>query len=162
MNLNRGELYKTVFTNPLGIRALLWSKLPLAAFAGLRVVRLDESGAEVTLPAGWKTQNPFGSTYFAAQAMAAEMSTGAPALWFIEQSGAPLASLVTAISARFTKKATTKASFVFSDGAAMRAAIDRAAKTGEPVVFTARSVGTQRDGTRIAEFDVEWSFKKRG
>lgn len=162
MNLNRGELYKTVFTNPLGIRALLWSKLPLAAFAGLRVVRLDESGAEVTLPAGWKTQNPFGSTYFAAQAMAAEMSTGAPALWFIEQSGAPLASLVTAISARFTKKATTKASFVFSDGAGMRAAIDRAAKTGEPVVFTARSVGTQRDGTRIAEFDVEWSFKKRG
>ena len=30
------------------------------------------------LPGGWRTQNPFGSTYFAAQAMAAEMSTGAP------------------------------------------------------------------------------------
>lgn len=159
--MNRGDLYKTVFTNPLGIRALLWSKLPLAAFAGLRVVRLDESGAEVTLPAGWKTQNPFGSTYFAAQAMAAEMSTGAPAVWFIEQSGASVASLVTAISAKFTKKATSKASFVFADGAGMRAAIDQAAKSGGPVVFTARSIGTQGDGTRIAEFDVEWSFKRR-
>ena len=161
MNLSRGSVYKAVFTNPLGIRALLWSKLPLAAFAGLRVARLDESGSEVTLPAGWKTQNPFGSTYFAAQAMAAEMSTGAPALWFIEQSGAPVASLVTALSAKFTKKATTKATFVFSDGAGMRAAIERAVRTGEPVVFTARSVGTQEDGTRIAEFDVEWSFRKR-
>jgi hypothetical protein len=160
--MNRGDLYKSVFTNPLGIRALLWSKLPLAAFAGLRVARLDESGAEVTLPAGWKTQNPFGSTYFAAQAMAAEMSTGAPALWFIEQSGAPVASLVTGMSARFTKKATSKASFVFSDGAAMRAAIDQAVRTSEPVVFTARSIGTQRDGTQVAEFAVEWSFKKRG
>jgi hypothetical protein len=159
--LNRSGLYKTLFTNPVGFRALLWSKLPLAAFAGLRVARLDESGAEVTLPAGWKTQNPFGSTYFAAQAMAAEMSTGAPALWFIEQSGASVASLVTGISAKFNRKATTKASFVFSDGAGMRAAIDRAATSGEPVVFTARSIGTQGDGTRVAEFAVEWSFKKR-
>jgi hypothetical protein len=159
--LNRGSFYRKVFTNPFGIRALLWSKLPLAAFAGLRVARLDESGAEVTLPAGWRTQNPFGSTYFAAQAMAAEMSTGAPALWFIEQTGAPLSSLVTAISAKFTKKATSKSSFVFSDCAGMRAAIDQAAKTGEPVVFNARSIGTQRDGAQVAEFAVEWSFRKR-
>jgi uncharacterized protein DUF4442 len=159
--VNQGALYRTIFTNPVGIRALLWSKLPLAAFAGLRVARLDESGAEVTLPAGWKTQNPFGSTYFAAQAMAAEMSTGAPALWFIEQSGEKISSLVTGISAKFTKKATSKASFVFADGAGMREAIDRAAKTGEPVVFTAKSIGTQGDGARVAEFSVEWSFKKR-
>jgi acyl-coenzyme A thioesterase PaaI-like protein len=160
--VNRSGLYKTVLTNPLGFRALLWSKLPLAAFAGLRVRRLDENGAEVTLPAGWKTQNPFGSTYFAAQAMAAEMSTGAPALWFIEQSGANVASLVTGISARFNKKATSKAHFVFADGKEMRAAIDQAAKSGEPVLFTARSIGTQGDGTQIAEFAVEWSFRKRG
>ena len=159
--MTRSEMYKTIFTNPLGIRALLWSKLPLAAFAGLRVARLDESGAEVTLPAGWKTQNPFGSTYFAAQAMAAEMSTGAPALWFIEQSGEKVSSLVTAISAKFTRKATSESRFVFTDGAAMRKAIDLAARNGEPVVFTAKSVGTQRDGSQVAEFSVEWSFKKK-
>jgi hypothetical protein len=159
--VNRGDFYRTIFTNPLGIRALLWSKLPLAAFAGLRVARLDESGAEVTLPAGWKTQNPFGSTYFAAQAMAAEMSTGAPALWFIEQSGEKVSSLVTGISAKFTKRAVSEARFVFADGAAMRAAIDDAIRTGEPVVFSARSVGTQRDGTQVAEFTIEWSFKKK-
>ena len=160
--MNRGNLYKTVFTNPLGIRALLWSRLPLAAFAGLRVSRLDETGAEVRLPAGWKTQNPFGSTYFAAQAMAAELSTGAPALWFIEQSGEKVSSLVTAISAKFTRKATTEARFVFDGGEKMREAIDQAVRTGEPVVYTARSVGTQRDGTQVAEFTVEWSFKKKG
>ncbi len=159
--MNRSDLYKTIFTNPVGIRALLWSKLPLAAFAGLRVARLDENGAEVRLPAGWKTQNPFGSTYFAAQAMAAEFSTGAPAQWFIEQSGGDIASLVTGISARFTRKATKETRFVFSDGAAMRKAIDDANRTGEPVVFTARSIGTQEDGTQVAEFSVEWSFKKR-
>ena len=152
---------KFTFTNPYAFRALLWSKLPLAAFAGLRVMRLDERGAEVKLPAGWKTQNPFGSTYFAAQAMAAELSTGAPALWLIEQSGGNVASLVTAISAKFTKKAVSEARFVFADGEAMRTAIDRTVRTGEPVTYSARSTGTQRDGTQIAEFTVEWSFKRR-
>ncbi len=152
---------KSVVTSRLGFGAALWAKLPLAAFAGLRVRRLDEAGAEVSLPAGWKTQNPFGSTYFAAQAMAAEMSTGAPALWFIEQSGVKVSSLVTAISAKFTRRAVSEARFVFSDGATMRAAIEQTVRTGEPVVFQARSVGTQRDGTQIAEFTVEWSFKKK-
>src|SRR4030081_1046026 len=118
--MDRGEVFRTLWTNPLGIRAMLWSKLPLAAFAGLRIVRLDETGAEVSLPAGWRTQNPFGSTYFAAQAMAAEMSTGAPALWFIEQSGARVSSLVTGLSAAFTRKATERTTFTFSDGAAMK------------------------------------------
>ena len=152
---------KFVFTNPLAMVAMLWTKLPLAAFAGLRVRRLDETGSEVSLPAGWKTQNPFGSTYFAAQAMAAEMSTGAPMLWFIEQSGVKMSSLVTNISAKFTKKAVSEARFVFKDGPAMRAAIDDAIRTGEARTFTARSVGTQRDGSEVAEFEVTWSFKKR-
>jgi hypothetical protein len=43
----------------------------------------------------------------------------------------------------------------------MREAIAEAVRTGEPVVFAARSVGTQRDGTQVAEFTVEWSFKKK-
>jgi hypothetical protein len=152
---------KFVFTNPVVSRAALWSKLPLAAFAGLRVVRLDERGAEVSLPAGWKTQNPFRSTYFAAQAMAAEMSTGAPALWFIEQTGVRVSSLVTGISAKFTKQAKSEARFVFEGGEAMRSAIEKAAAGGEPVTYSARSVGTTRDGTQVAEFTVEWSFKKK-
>ena len=160
--MNRSDVYRAVLTNPVGFQAMLWRKLPLAAFAGLRVARLDDTGAEVTLPAGWKTQNPFGSTYFAAQAMAAEMSTGAPALWFIERSGEKISSLVTGIAAKFTKKAVSEARFVFTDGAAMRAAIDTAVRTGEPVVFTARSVGTPQDGTQVAEFTVDWSFKKKG
>ena len=159
--MNRAEAFKLVWTNPIGVRVALWSKLPLAAFAGLRVLRLDESGAEVKLPAGWKTQNPFGSTYFAAQAMAAELSTGAPAVWMIEGSGEKISSLVTGLSAKFLKKAVKEARFVFADGAGMRSAIDRAISTGKPVTFAAKSVGTQVDGVPIAEFVIEWSFKRK-
>src|SRR3954464_8703330 len=120
--MDRGELFPTLWTNPPGIRAMLWAKLPLAAFAGLRVKRLDENGAEVTLPAGWKTQNPFRSTYFAAHPMAAEMSTGATVPYLIEPVSARVSTLVTGLSARFTCKATQLATVTFADGAGMRPA----------------------------------------
>ncbi|MBS2025936.1 MAG: DUF4442 domain-containing protein [Deltaproteobacteria bacterium] len=158
---SKSDMFKSMWTNPVATKAMLWAKLPLAAFAGLRVIKLDENGAEVRLPAGWKTQNPFRSTYFAAQAMAAEMSTGAPALLYIEQSGKSIASLVTGLTAKFTKKATTTAIFAFTGGADMRAAIEKASQQDEPVVFTAKSAGTQKDGAVIAEFEITWSFKRR-
>jgi len=59
----------------------MWKTLPLAAFAGLRVSRLDEASCSVRLPGGWRTQNPFRSTYFGAQAMAAEMLAVSAPTW---------------------------------------------------------------------------------
>jgi Domain of unknown function (DUF4442) len=157
----RAGWMKAAWTNPIGIRALLWSRLPLAAFAGLRVRKLDEEGGKVSLPAGWKTQNPFRSTYFAAQAMAAELSTGAPAMVFVEESGAKLSMLVTGLTAKFSKKATRTVTFAFTDGARMKAAVEEAARTGKAVTFDAKSVGTQDDGTVVAEFEINWSFKRK-
>ena len=79
-----GERARRRVLGRLPVALWMWKTLPLAAFAGLRVVRLDEAACAVRLPGGWRTQNPFRSTYFAAQAMAAEMSTGAPALVLLE------------------------------------------------------------------------------
>ncbi len=87
--------------SPHGFRLFLWKQLPLAAFAGLRLRSLDEGGCTVVLPGGWRTQNPFRSTYFAAQAMAAEMSTGAPALVLVQGSEAKVSLLVTEMRALY-------------------------------------------------------------
>jgi hypothetical protein len=56
-----------------------WSllKLPSAWFTGVRLVSVDTQRGVASVPYGWRSQNPFRSTYFAAQAMAAELSTGA-------------------------------------------------------------------------------------
>ncbi len=159
---SKRDLFKALWKNRVSTSAMLWAKVPLAAFAGLRVTRLDPTGADVLLPSGWKTQNPFRSTYFAAQAMAAEMSTGAPALLFIEEAGGRISSLVTGLQAKFTKKATRPVTFTFEKGAEMRAAIERAVATGEGVPFSGQSIGRMPDGTIVADFTIEWSFKKKG
>lgn len=146
---------------PWTFRGYLWTRLPLAAFAGLRLVRLDAQACVVALPGGWRTRNPFRSTYFAAQAMAAEMSTGAPALVLVESAGVSVALLVREVRGTFTRKAVGESLFSFEEVGPMRAAVDAAAAGGDGTSFVARSTGRLADGTVVAEFEVTWSFRRR-
>ena len=147
--------------SPVPVTAWMWKTLPLAAFAGLRVVRLDEEACAVRLPGGWRTQNPFRSTYFAAQAMAAEMSTGAPALVLLRDAPASIAMLVVGMRAAYARKLVGVGVFTFDDVAGLRAAIDRAAAADEPQAFTGHSTGRDEKGDVVAEFEIDWSFKRR-
>jgi hypothetical protein len=147
--------------NPWGFRAYLWAKLPLAGCAGLSLQALDQASCSVRLPGGWRTRNPFGSTYFAAQAMAAEMSTGAPA--FVLVAGTTgVALILREIRAVFTKRIVGASVFTFADIGGMQAVVERAAASGESEAYTGRSTGRGPDGEVAAEFDVTWSFKRRG
>ena len=143
------------------LRAYLLRRIPLAAFAGLRVRRLDETGCEVELPGGWRTRNPFASTYFAAQAMAAELSVGAPAATLVISAPASVAFILRGIKAVFTKRIVGRSVFTFDDVAGLRAAVDRAAATPDEQTYTGRSTGRTAEGELAAEFDVSWSFKRR-
>ncbi len=135
--------------------------LPLAAFAGLRVTRLDEHACTVHVPGGWRTRNPFASTYFAAQAMAAEMSTGAPALVLREDAKRPVSMLVVGLRASYTKRLVGPGAFTCEDVAAIEATIARAAETDEPQLLIARSTGRDAAAEVVAEFELSWSFKRR-
>jgi hypothetical protein len=146
---------------PWNFKAYLWLKLPLAACAGLSLRQLDEAGCTVALPGGWRTQNPFRSTYFAAQAMAAEMSTGAPAMVLVQAAPASVSMILRGIEAVFTKKIQGPSLYTFDDITGLGAAVERAAASGESETFTGRSVGRGRDGEPAAEFRVTWSFKRR-
>jgi hypothetical protein len=139
-----------------------WRSLPLAAFAGLRVEVLDDAACTVLLPGGWRTQNPFRSTYFAAQAMAAELSTGAPALVLARTGPASVSMLVTDFRAAYRKRVVGPCRFTFADVAAMAAAVAEAAGSPEPRTFAARSVGRDAAGDVCTEAEVTWSFKRRG
>jgi hypothetical protein len=143
------------------VTAWMWRTLPLAAFAGLRVVRLDEAACAVRIPGGWRTQNPFRSTYFAAQAMAAEMSTGAPSLVLLRDAPASVAMLVVGLRARYSKKLAGAGVFTCEDVPGLRGAIERAAAGDEAQSFTARSTGRDAAGDVVAEFEIDWSFKRR-
>lgn len=140
-----------------------WSlaKLPSALFAGVRLERLEPGRCVTSIPYGWRSQNPFRSTYFAAQAMAAELSTGALGMLAVEDSGVPMSLLIVGLAGSFEKKAVAKATFVCEQGAAVFDAVAAAKETGQAQTFVLHTVGTMADGQVVSRFSFTWSVKAK-
>ena len=160
MTLMTKQTFLRLVNTPWRMRLFLQWKLPAAWFMGIRVSSCDGERAVVRLPYGWRSQNPFRSTYFAAQCAAAELSTGLLALAVLQEQP-PVSMLVTHIEANFFKKADQTLLFTCTDGAALRATIEQAVATGEALTFNATSVGTWPDGSEAARVLVTWSFKRK-
>jgi len=157
----KAEKFRKQMLNPWLFDIFLLLKLPLAWAGGCRLKRIDTEGCEVQLPYGWRSQNPFKSIYFAAQSMAAEMSTGVLALFAIENSGRSIAMLVAHMEADFTKKADSLTTFTCNDGHLMFAAIEETCRTGEAVLVPMVTIGRMKDGTEVSRFVFTWSVKAR-
>jgi hypothetical protein len=160
MNNQATEFIK-LMKHPFKFRMFLFTKLPAAYFAGVRVRELDEKRCRVTVPYKWLSQNPFRSTYFACLSMAAEMSTGALAMAHSYKINPPVSMLVIKVDSEYFKKATARTHFVCEDGELFQKAIEETIATGEARTVKAKSIGKNKDGEIVAEFYVTWSFKSK-
>lgn len=138
----------------------LWWKLPSAAFMGIRLLHCDGQEAVIRLPYRWTSQNPFRSTYFAAQCAAAELSTGVLGLAAL-QGKPPVSMLVLGIEATFVKKAAEPLLFTCTEGEAVERAVLEALSSGEPRTIQMTSVGRLPDQTEAARVRITWSFKAK-
>jgi hypothetical protein len=157
----RLERLRKRMLSPMLMRLFMLAKIPLGLFAGMRVDALEGDRCQTSLPYGWRTTNPFRSMYFAAQAMAAELSTGALAMLAVESAPESVAMLITGLESEFGKKADQRTTFTCEDGGAVFAAVAETLRTGEPVTVRARTVGRMPDGTEVSRFVFTWSFRKR-
>ena len=158
MNPNSTAFIKLMM-HPVKFRMFLFTKLPAAFFAGVRVKELNEKRCRVTVPYKWLSQNPFRSTYFACLSMAAEMSTGALAMAHLYKIDPPVSMLVVKVESEYFKKATGRTSFVCEEGALFQKAIEETIATGDARIIKAKSIGKNKDGEIVAEFYITWSFK---
>lgn len=158
MNPNTQDFIK-LMKHPVKFRMFLFTKLPAAYIAGVRVREVDEKKCVVTVPYKWLSQNPFRSTYFACLSMAAEMSTGALAMAHLYRINPPVSMLVVKVGSEYFKKATGRTSFICEDGELFQKAIEETISTGEPRIVKAKSVGTNANGEIVAEFFITWSFR---
>lgn len=146
---------------PIFLKLFLLQKLPLAFFAGLRVLSHDDKCCVTTMPYGWMTKNPFRSMYFAAQAMAAEFSTALPGVLAIEKSGKDVAMIIVDLKAEFVKKASSKTTFTCNDGIKFSHGVEECIQSGESVQIEGLSEGRDSNGEVVSMFRVTWSFKVR-
>jgi hypothetical protein len=141
------------------INLFLLYKLPSAFFCGVRVKEINETQCVVTVKHRWINQNPFNSLYFAVQAMAAELSSGALVMKHIKKSEKNISMLVANNKSNFSKKATGQIAFTCNDGHLINEAIHKTITTGEGQTFWMKSIGTNQKGEQVSEMDFEWSIK---
>lgn len=134
-------------------------KLPLAYFGGVRVKSITDSEVVVTIKHKWMNQNPFKSMFWAAQGMAAEMTTGVLVMKAIEQSNRKVSMLVTHQQSNFFKKATGKIVFTCNEGNKIEAALKKSIETKEGQVITLSSEGKNEEGIVVSRFQFQWSVK---
>lgn len=145
--------------HPFKFSAYLFWKLPAAWLSGVRLQSIQEDRCVTSVPYKWLSQNPFRSTYFACLSMAAELSTGLPAMMYIRSAPKRVSMLVTGMESTFVKKATGLTVFSCTDLPLMKAAIEKALNQEEAVTVTMRSEGKDKQGILIASFAITWSFK---
>jgi hypothetical protein len=69
--------------------------------------------------------------------------------------------LVIKVESEYFKKATSRTSFVCEDGSLFEKAIAETIATGEARMIRAKSIGTNKEGEKVAEFYITWSFKAK-
>jgi hypothetical protein len=144
---------------PFKINVFMFFKLPLGWWSGMRVKSLTDTNSIVKIRHKWMNQNPFKSMFWAAQGMAAEMSTGVLVMQEIERSKHKVSMLVTHQEADFFKKATGSILFTCKGGNQIREAIEASSKSGEGQVITLISEGVNADGVVVSNFQFQWSLK---
>ncbi len=144
---------------PRSINLFLFMKLPSAWWSGVRVIRMSDEQCLVSVKHRWVNQNPFGSMYFAVQAMAAELSTGALVMSEIQKSERKISMLVAQNSSEFTKKAKGRVTFSCMEGSLVQKKIKEAIATGEGQKFWLTSAGINQEGVEVATFRFEWTIK---
>lgn len=145
--------------SPSKLNTFLFFKLPSAFWSGVRVKAISNAKCVVTVKHRWFNQNPFNSMYFAVQAMAAELTTGALVMMQIRNSGKKISMLVANNNGNFTKKATGRITFTCNDGHLIEEAIKQTIATGEGQAFWMKSIGINEKGEQVSELNFEWSIK---
>ena len=145
--------------SPAKLNAFLIFKLPSAFWSGVRVRSISKEQCVVTVKHRWFNQNPFKSMYFAVQAMAAELTTGALVMMQIKNSRKNISMLVANNNGNFSKKATGRITFTCNDGNLIEDAIKKTIATGEGQTIWMKSIGQNEKGEQVSEMNFEWSIK---
>ncbi len=145
--------------SPSKLNTFLFFKLPSAFWSGVRVQAISSEQCIVTVKHRWFNQNPFKSIYFAVQAMAAELTSGALVMMQIKKSKRNISMLVANNNGNFSKKATGRITFTCNDGHLIQDAIQKTIATGEGQTIWMKSIGINEKGEQVSELNFEWSIK---
>jgi acyl-coenzyme A thioesterase PaaI-like protein len=149
----------------LFLRLFSISKIPLLYAAGPKVVSLSDEACVISLPFRRGNKNHLGSMYFGALCIGADAAGGLIAAKLLRELKTGKGSLIFKdFKADFLKRAEGETFFSCSVGAEIKAAVEKAASTGERVELPVPVIATvpSRFGSDpVAKFTLTLSLKVR-
>jgi hypothetical protein len=146
---------------PLALWGFNLAKMPMGLAAGLRLDHIDATSCTVSLPGGWRTQNPFGSMYWAAQGMAAEMATGVHGYVLTQAAPVPVRMILAGCQGEFTRMCKGRGRFEFKQGDLVRAQLEQTLRTGESVKCETEVIGYDPAGEQVSRWLFTWAFRAK-
>lgn len=147
------------------LRSFTLLKLPLIAFLGPRVDRMDEERVEITIPLSYRSKNHLGSMYFGALATGADLALGFLVMREIQKREKKIELIFASFQAEFLKRAKADVKFVFDQGAALQEMLDEVTESAERVTreFDVVALTPSVSGDEpVARFKLGLSLKNRG
>ncbi len=152
----------------LKVRLFGLVKIPLIWYVRPRVVALDDDNITVVLPLTRRTKNHWGTMYFGALAIGADLASGLIAMNVIEaekKAGGPAVTLLFKdIHGEFLRRPEGPVHFTCDQGAAIRTLVQKAAASGErenmPVKLTCTV--PSKGPEEVARFTLTLSLKRKG
>ena len=139
----------------------LLKDLPSAFFCGTRIKSIDEKQCEIKIRLNWFNKNPFKSMFWAAQGMAAELTTALMLKDKIEKTGYDVSMLMISNKANYFKKATGTIIFKCNQGNEIDNIINELISSQTSQTILLSSTGKNDNDIVVSKFTFEWSLKIR-
>ncbi len=135
--------------------------LPTVWWWGGKIQSATAQQIVASLPFSWRTQNPFGSTYFAAQSGIGELVTGLLVQLATKGQSVKISTLVIDFHGQFSKKATETVYYSCDQGSAIFHAVESAIKSKQPQTIDCIAIGQTASGQEVGRVKVTWSIKAK-
>jgi acyl-coenzyme A thioesterase PaaI-like protein len=116
-----------------GLKMFAWRYIPLIGFCSPRIVRMDSTTLEVTMPHSWRTKNHLGSIYFGALAIGADLAGAFLVFSKAKARGVNANFAFKDVQGQFLKRPEAKVHFTSHDGDVIDAMIDESLASGERI-----------------------------
>jgi acyl-coenzyme A thioesterase PaaI-like protein len=116
-----------------GLKLFAWRYIPLIGFCSPRIIRMDSSTLEVTMPHNWRTKNHLGSIYFGALAIGADLAGAFLVFSKAKARGVNANFAFKDVQGQFLKRPEAQVHFISHDGAVIDAMIDASLASGERI-----------------------------
>lgn len=152
-----------LFKETILLRAFGWAKIPLIGLLRPKVLKLDSEACEILIPRGYWSKNHWGSLYFGALAVGADIAGGLYAMTRIQREKLPVSLIFKDFKAVFLKRPDAHTVFRCADSGKIDELIARTLASSErqdvTVLIEAFLIQDKQFKDPVARFDLTVSLK---